>query len=79
MLSQRSDPDPYAVPLLEWALGYYNWGVRVSAVKAVAERGNEASITKLEPLLKDEHYQVRNMAAASIVKLSARKQTVAGE
>jgi HEAT repeat protein len=69
------DSDPYALTLLEWALGDDNWGVRVAVAKALGERGNEASIPKLEPLLKDDHHAVRYMAAASMVKLSLKKQT----
>jgi HEAT repeat protein len=69
-----SDSDAYALTLLEWALGDDNWGVRVSVAKALGERGNEGSIVKLEPLLKDDHHAVRYMAAASIVKLSLKRQ-----
>jgi len=73
------DSDPYALTLLEWALGDNNWGVRVAVAKAVGERGTEASIPKLEPLLQDNHYEVRYMAAASIVKLSSKKQTATAD
>ena len=73
------DSDPYALTLLEWALGDNNWGVRVAVAKAVGERGTEGSIPKLEPLLQDDHYEVRYMAAASIVKLSSKKQTATAD
>lgn len=69
------DSDPYALALLEWALGDDNWGVRVAVAKALGDRGNEATIAKLEPLLKDDHHAVRYMAAASMLKISLKKQT----
>jgi HEAT repeat protein len=69
-----TDPDPYALTLLEWALGDSNWGVRVAVAKALGERGNQGSIPKLAPLLEDDHHAVRYMAAASIVKLNLRNQ-----
>jgi HEAT repeat protein len=71
------DPDPYALILLEWALGDDNWGVRVAVAKALGERGNQATIAKLQPLLKDDHHAVRYMAAASMIKLSSKQQTAA--
>jgi len=68
------DPDPYAVTLLEWALGDDNHLVRVEAAKGLGERGNAGSIAKLQPLLKDDHTSVRTMAAASIIRLSAHSR-----
>jgi HEAT repeat protein len=65
-----TDPDPYALILLEWALGDDNWGVRVAVAKALGQRGNDGTIAKLEPQLGDDHHQVRYMAAASMIKLS---------
>ena len=67
------DPDPYALVLLEWALGDENWGVRVAVAKALGECGNEGSIAKLRPLLNDDRHAVRYMAAASIIKLGSKK------
>lgn len=64
------DPDPYAVTLLEWALGDDNQFVRVEAAKGLGQRGNAQSIAKLQPLLQDGHNAVRTMAAASIIRLS---------
>jgi len=75
MLGQ--DSDPYALTLLEWALGDDNWGVRVAVAKALGERGNRESIVKLRPLLNDDHHAVRYMAAASMIKLSSKPQTTA--
>ncbi len=66
------DPDPYAISLLEWALNDENPLVRVEAVKGLGDRGNAESIGKLRPLLSDEHNLVRDMAAASIVRITGR-------
>lgn len=67
------DSDPYALILLEWALSDDNWGVRVTVAKAVGERGNARSISKLLPLLNDDHHAVRYMAAAAIIKVSGKQ------
>ena len=67
-----SDPDPYALTLLEWALGDSSGAVRAAAAKALATRGNRSAIGRLEPLLHDQHHAVRYMAAAAIIRLSAR-------
>lgn len=67
------DSDPYALPLLEWALGDSNWAVRLAVAKGLGERGNEATIAKLQPVLNDERHAVRYMAAASIIKLSRKE------
>jgi HEAT repeat protein len=66
------DPDPYAVTLLEWALSDPNFGVRASAARGLAQRGNAGSIAKLEPLLDDSHDSVRTMAAAAIIHITDR-------
>jgi len=68
------DNDPYALTLLEWALVDSNWGVRAAAARGVGERGNAASIAKLEPLLNDNHNGVRTMAAAAIIRLQAHER-----
>ncbi len=66
------DKDPYAVTLLEWALGDDNQFVRAEAAKGLGERGNAGSVPKLEGLLTDQHTAVRTMAAASIIRLTAQ-------
>ena len=66
------DPDPYAIPLLEWALGDDNHFVRLEAAKALGARGGQKSIPKLEYALNDAHNAVRDMAAVSILRISAR-------
>jgi len=65
-------PDEYAVPLLEWALKDENQFVCLEAEKALGERGNAASIEKLRPLFQDKHNIVRDMAAASVLRILAR-------
>jgi hypothetical protein len=66
------DPDPYAVTLLEWALGDESRLVRIEAAKGLGVRGNADTIAKLEPLLKDDHNAVRTMAAAAIIRLASK-------
>jgi HEAT repeat protein len=66
------DPDPYAIPLLEWALGDDNEFVRLEAAKALGARGGKESIAKLEFASSDSHNAVRDMAAASILRITAR-------
>ncbi|MEP6714043.1 MAG: HEAT repeat domain-containing protein [Terriglobia bacterium] len=65
-------PDPYAVTLLEWDLNDDNQLVRVEAAKGLGIRGADDSISKLEPLLNDQHTFVRDMAAASIIRILDR-------
>lgn len=66
------DPDPYAIPLLEWALNDDNQFVRLEAAKGLGQRGNAGSIAKLQPLLNDPHNIVRDIAAASIIRITDR-------
>lgn len=66
------DSDPYALTLLEWALGDTSWAVRAAVAKALGSRGNQGTIPKLMPLLTDDRHSVRYLAAASIVKLNLK-------
>jgi HEAT repeat protein len=66
------DPDPYAITLLEWALNDENQLVRAEAAKGLGDRGRTTAIAKLEPLLTDSHNLVRDMAAASIIRVLNR-------
>ncbi len=66
------DPDPYALTLLEWALGDGNADVRAAVAKALAQRGTRDTIPKLEPLLNDSSDAVKCMAAAAIIRLSQK-------
>lgn len=65
-------PDAYAIQLLEWALDDDNQFVRLEAAKGLGERGNSASIQRLQALWLDKHNMVRDMAAASILRILAR-------
>jgi HEAT repeat protein len=66
------DPEPYAITLLEWALGDDNEFVRLEAAKGLGQRGNSGSIQKLWPLLSDDKNFVRDMAAAAVIRIQAR-------
>ncbi len=66
------DPEPYAVTLLEWALGDGSFWVRLEAAKGLGDRGTAESIPKLQPLLNDPHERVKTMAAASIIRIADR-------
>lgn len=72
------DPEPYAVSLLEWALNDDNQFVRLEAARGLGQRGNQGSVATLDPLLNDPHNVVRDMAAASIIRILDRGG-VAGE
>jgi HEAT repeat protein len=50
-----------------------NWGVRAATARALGRCGNAATVPKLEPLLEDSHDTIRDMAAASIVRLTLPK------
>ncbi|HVV46550.1 MAG TPA: HEAT repeat domain-containing protein [Bryobacteraceae bacterium] len=65
-------PDPYAVDLLEWALKDDNQYIRLEAAKDLGERGDADSIPKLEALWLDSENIVRDMAAASILRILSR-------
>ena len=47
-----------------------NWGVRAATARALGSCGNAQTVERLEPLLDDSHDTLRNMAAASIVRLT---------
>lgn len=66
------DPDPYAISLLEWALGDDEEMVRLEAAKGLGERGNTGSVPKLVATLADTSEVVRDMAAASILRITDR-------
>ena len=66
------DPDPYAVTLLEWALGDDNMFVRLEAARGLGQRGSSENVPKLEAALKDQHTMVRDMAAAAVLRILDR-------
>jgi len=45
--------------------------VRAAVVKALGERGNQNTISKLLPLLRDDRDLVRSLAAATVIKLAS--------
>jgi len=65
------DPDPYSVALLEWPLDDNSHLVRLEAAKGLGQRGNLESVPKLQVLFKDSQVIVRDMAAASILRILA--------
>lgn len=68
------DCDARALQLMEWALtADKNKLVRAATAKGLGKCGNADSLTKLIPLLADDHYSVKCMAAAAIVRLSIEK------
>jgi HEAT repeat protein len=67
------DPEPYAIPLLEWGLDDENQFVRIEAAKGLGQRGNSGSIPKLQPLLAESHNYVRDMAAAAVIRIESRE------
>ena len=71
------DSQPYALTLLEWALGDNSWAVRVAVAKALGDRGNAETAVKLTPLLIDANHAVRYMASAAIIKLNTKSATTA--
>jgi hypothetical protein len=66
------DPEPYAITLLEWALGDESRWVKIEAAKGLGQRGNAGSIVKLQPLLVNDHNFVRDIAAAAIIRIQDR-------
>jgi HEAT repeat protein len=72
VLISGEDPDDTVIQLLEWALKNESRYVCLQTEQELGARGNAGSIEKLEPLLKDEHTQLRVMAAASIIRIMDR-------
>ncbi len=64
------DPSPDAVHELTLALNDKNWAVRAAAAQALAISPGEVSAEVFEPLLIDDSTQVRDMAAAGIIRIT---------
>src|SRR5262249_45870599 len=65
------DCDNAAVQLLEQTFtSDRSWAVRAAPANALGQCGGPSSIPKLEQGLSDSHDAVRDMAAASIIRLS---------
>jgi HEAT repeat protein len=65
-------PDNYTPVLLDWALDDKNWMVRAAVAKGLGECGTAEKIPKLQKLLNDDRAAVRYLAAASVIRLSAK-------
>jgi HEAT repeat protein len=75
-----SDHDPRSVRDLDVALGDKTWAVREAAAKAIGNYRCKCLIDDLAPLLDDKKEEVRLMAAASILRISAaRPSTIPSE
>ena len=65
--------DARSLQLLDWAYtNDKNWAVKAAAAKGLGECGNADSIPKLEQGLSDSHEAVKDMSAASIIRLSLK-------
>lgn len=64
------DPSPEAIHELSRALDDKNWAVRAAAVQALAKSPGKVSADVFEPLLVDGSMQVRDMAAAGIIRIT---------
>lgn len=69
-----SDHDPRSVRDIDVALQDKNWAVREAAAKAIGHYPCKAVLADLEPLLDDKKEEVKLMAAASILKISAARR-----
>ncbi len=67
------DPDPKSRDALGHATSDDKWLVRAAAVDAIAKRGDPSLLEAIVPLLSDKNDTVRLTAAATVVRLSAKK------
>jgi HEAT repeat protein len=65
-----SDPNPRSGEALARAVGDRSPIVRAAALEAIANRGDPALISDIQPALSDGDYLVRYEAAATIIRLS---------
>jgi HEAT repeat protein len=69
------DCDAEAIRLLEWTYGNdKHWVVKAAAAKALGKCGNADSIPRLEQGLADSQEAVKDMSAASIVRISMKSE-----
>lgn len=69
------DCDSETIRLLEWTFGNdRNWAVRAAAAKALGKCGSPDSIPRLEQALSDSQEAVKDMSAASIVKINLKSE-----
>ena len=64
------DPSPDAVEKLTEARFDKNWAVRAAAVQALAVSPGKVSVEVLQPMLEDGRGEVRDLAAAAIIRRS---------
>jgi HEAT repeat protein len=71
------DPDPATGRALVRATHDKDWIVRAAAVEAIAQRGDDSLMSKVEPCFADKNAKVRFTAAAAVIRLSgpAEKHT----
>jgi HEAT repeat protein len=67
------DPDPKSRDALARTASDSKWMVRASVVDAIAKRGDATLMGSVLPLLGDENDVVRFTAAATVVRLSAKR------
>jgi HEAT repeat protein len=63
------DPDPRSGVALARGLKDKNWIVRVAVLRAIAIRGDQASLDTIEAATQDKRDEVRFAAAAALLKL----------
>ena len=50
------------------------WLVRAAAANAIAKRDDPALLSAVTPLLDDDNDTVKNVAAAAVIRLSAKRK-----
>jgi HEAT repeat protein len=69
-----SDPDPKSGEALAKTAADPKWMVRAAVANAIAKRGDPALLSAVTPLLDDENDTVKNVAAAAVIRLSAKQK-----
>lgn len=69
------DPDPATTRVLEDATGDKSWLVRAAALEALAKRGNPEALETAARYMADEKIPVRYTAAATVLRLTAIKES----
>ena len=69
------DPDPQTTKALEDALSDKHWTVRAGALEALAKRDDPSVLDVVTPCMRDEKNAVKYTAAATVLRLSAIKES----
>jgi HEAT repeat protein len=69
------DPDPATTKALADAVGDKSWVVRAAALEALAERGDPSVLDTVELSMSDDKDDVKYVAAAAVLRLSAIKES----